>query len=90
MLDDTVENKTSHIAPCIPIYVMESVLDNAAISLGDAISGEDIGDILSGQQNTMPLAKEITEEELEKMSAFSDFLQDLPGLEDLGEKKDSE
>ena len=82
--------KADLISACIPIYVMESVLEKASISMGNAISGEDIGDIVSGQQNTMPLTKEITEEELEKMSAFSDFLQDLPGLEDLGDKPNSE
>ena len=57
--------------------------------MGNAISGEDSGEFSPDLKNTMPLSKKITEEEIQKMSAFSDFLQDLPGLEDLGEKSDS-
>lgn len=87
--EDTDDYKADSINACIPIFVQENVLEKAAISMGNAISGEESTEIATDIKNTMPLSKKITEEEIQKMSAFSDFLQDLPGLEDLGEKSDS-
>ena len=87
--EDTDDYKADSINACIPIFVQENVLEKAAISMGNAISGEESTEIATDIKNTMPLSKKITEEEIQKMAAFSDFLQDLPGLEDLGEKSDS-
>jgi bifunctional DNase/RNase len=89
MIEDSNNDNSRGINACIPIFVQENVLEKAAISMGNAISGEDSGEFSPDLKNTMPLSKKITEEEIQKMSAFSDFLQDLPGLEDLGEKSDS-
>ena len=89
MIEDSNNDNSRGINACIPIFVQENVLEKAAISMGNAISGEDSGEFSPDIKNTMPLSKKITEEEIQKMSAFSDFLQDLPGLEDLGEKSDS-
>lgn len=87
--EDTDDYKADSINACIPIFVQENVLEKAAIAMGNAISGGESTEIATDIKNTMPLSKKITEEEIQKMSAFSDFLQDLPGLEDLGEKSDS-
>lgn len=65
----------------VPIYVEDGVLDKAGI-LMDKESDEGIGNEIAqgrGRQGT----RAITEEEMRSMSAFSDFIQDLPGLEDI-------
>ncbi len=67
----------------VPILVDESVLEKAGIVM-DKDGGTDTpepGAPAKGSSSRKPLSKE----ELERMSAFSEFLQDLPGLEDLGE-----
>ena len=57
-----------------PIYAEESVLDRAGVLL----SAE--GEVVVGDNR----ASSVTEEELEKLSAFSDFIGELD-LDDLGE-----
>ncbi len=73
----------------VPIYVEDGVLDRAGI-LMDA-DGKDGDDALTppGQRRARPGQRSVTQEEIDKMSAFSEFLQDLPGLEDLGKKSES-
>ncbi len=70
-----------------PIFVEDQVLERAGVTL-DA-DGNDEGDESSRQPRRRPRSaqKGVSAEEIEKMSAFSDFLQDLPGLEDLGKKE---
>ena len=62
----------------VPIYVDESVLDRAGVILnaeGEVVSVE-------GEPST------VTEEELEKLSAFSEFIDELD-LDDLGREQSS-
>ena len=70
-----------------PIFVEDQVLERAGVTL-DADPNEE-GDENSRQPRRRPRSaqKGVSAEEIEKMSAFSDFLQDLPGLEDLGKKE---
>ena len=67
----------------VPILVDEGVLDKAGIVM------DKDGDKDTSESGTPPKAssasKPLSKEELERMSAFTEFLQDLPGLEDLGE-----
>jgi bifunctional DNase/RNase len=72
------------IRPRIPIFVEETVLDKAGITMDRDLGKPTAG----GQKSTEP--QPVTDEEMKRMSAFSDFLQDLPGLEDLGRKPGSE
>lgn len=61
----------------VPIYVEESVLDRAGVMLNED------GEPVEGQaQGTA-----VTPEELEKLSVFSDFIDQLD-LDDLGERED--
>lgn len=65
----------------VPIYVEDGVLDKAGIMM-DQESGQAIGNEIAqgrGAQRT----RAVTEEEMRSMSAFSDFIKDLPGLEDI-------
>lgn len=67
----------------VPILVDEGVLEKAGIVM-DKDGGNDTpepGASAKASSSHKPLSKE----ELERMSAFTEFLQDLPGLEDLGE-----
>ena len=70
-----------------PIYVEDQVLERAGVTLDADVKDE--GDENSRQPRRRPRSaqKGVSAEEIEKMSAFSDFLQDLPGLEDLGKKE---
>ena len=69
----------------VPIYVEENVLDKAGILLdketGKPILPEDAG--AEGQQEKSP---EVKEEELRRMSAFTDFINSLD-LEDFGKQQ---
>lgn len=72
----------------VPIFADESVLDKAGISLTHG-EGEEF--VMDNQQpeneNKMPEGKgKVSEEELGKLSAFSDFLNSLD-LEDFGKYK---
>ena len=68
----------------MPIYVEEGVIEKAGITM-DGDTSTPISDRLrpsSASPSNAP--KPVTDEEIEKLSAFSEFLADLPGLEDLG------
>ena len=67
----------------VPILVDESVLEKAGIVM-DKDGGTDTPEPGASAKASSP-RKPLSKEELERMSAFSEFLQDLPGLEDLGE-----
>ena len=60
----------------VPIYADESVLERAGVMLNAGGEGLEEGERPAG----------VTEEELEKLSAFSDFIEELD-LDDLGESK---
>ena len=65
----------------VPIYVEDGVLDKAGIKM-DKEGEEGIGnETAEGRGGRGPRA--VTEEELRSMSAFSEFIKDLPGLEDI-------
>ena len=64
----------------VPILVEEGVLEKAGIVM-DKDGSKEAGDSLT----TPDAPKTLSKEEIERMSAFSEFLQELPGLEDLGE-----
>ena len=61
----------------VPIYANESVLDRAGVMLNE--EGEQVDDA-----ETPPA---VTAEELEKLSAFSDFIDELD-LDNLGDNDD--
>ena len=69
----------------VPIFVEDGVLDKAGIVM-DKDSGKPMGeDVVRKKERTgSTRAKSVSEEEIKSMSAFSEFIQDLPGLEDLG------
>ena len=67
----------------VPILVAEGVLDKAGIVM-DKDGGKDATEA-GGSPRTPSAPKTLSKEELERMSAFTEFLKDLPGLEDLGE-----
>ena len=73
----------------VPIYVEEGVLEKAGITMdGDASLPltERAKPVSDDARDSTP----VTDEEIQKMSAFSDFLQDLPGLEEFGGNPSSE
>ena len=69
----------------VPIYAEEPVLDKAGISLDRA---EDTGELTleEGGAEVEYKSRKISEEELKKLSAFSDFIDSLD-LEDFGKHK---
>jgi bifunctional DNase/RNase len=70
----------------VPILVDESVLERAGIAM-DQETGKPAGEnLMQYREGKTPTRQAVTEEELRGMSAFSDFLKDLPGLEDLGDR----
>ena len=72
----------------VPILVDESVLERAGIAM-DKETGKPAGEnLVQHREGKAPTRQAVTEEELQGMSAFSDFLKDLPGLEDLGDRSD--
>jgi len=68
----------------VPIYVEESVLEKAGILMdketGKVVSGTERS---GGNRDNAPVDKA----EVEKLSAFADFISGLEGLEDLGPGK---
>ena len=69
----------------VPIFVEDIVLEKAGIVMDKDSGkppGEDVVRKRDGANSSRP--KSISEEEIKSMSAFSEFIQDLPGLEDLG------
>ena len=73
----------------VPILVEEGVLEKAGIVMNK--DGKQAATDAGGLPTTTAAAPQApSEEELKRMSAFSEFLKDLPGLEDLGEAPRSE
>ena len=66
----------------VPIFVEERVLERAGVVVDGNVEEE--GGEGSPRRRSRPTRQGVSAEELEKMSAFSEFLEDLPGLEDLG------
>ncbi len=69
----------------VPIYAEESVLDKAGISL-DKDAGTDEAAIEGGASGAEPKGRKISDEELGKLSIFTDFIDTLD-LEDFGKNK---
>mgnify|MGYP001162154146 FL=1 len=71
----------------VPIFVEDGVLEKAGIVI-DPETGKPSSEEKSismgnlGSRRSRP----VSEDEMKSMSAFSDFIKDLPGLEDLGDK----
>ncbi len=68
----------------VPIYVEDVVLEKAGILIdkdGEPVDPQDA----SAGPAAQP--KELSAEEEQRLSAFSDFLKDLPGLEELGKRE---
>ena len=68
----------------VPIFVEDGVLEKAGIMM-DRESGKPLGEDITRKKERSGGArsKAVTEEEIKSMSAFSEFLKDLPGLEEL-------
>ena len=68
----------------VPILVEDGVLDKAGIMM-DRESGKPLGEdvVRKKERSGGTRSKTVTEEEMRSMSAFSEFLKDLPGLEEL-------
>jgi bifunctional DNase/RNase len=77
--------KGHEIRSKVPIFVVEGVLEKAGVMM-DHETGKPV------EESPLPKSERVggeaitavTDEEMERMSAFSDFLQDLPGLEEIG------
>ena len=82
---ETLSDTGAEIRSKVPIFVEEGVLEKAGIVM-DKETGKPVD---GGTTDTGGTQRPVTEEELRGMSAFSDFLKDLPGLEELGERSDS-
>jgi len=68
----------------VPIYVEEGVIETAGITMENDITTP-IGDrVKPSYPGSSRAPTPVTEDEMKKLSAFSEFLADLPGLEDLG------
>ena len=72
----------SGVRPRVPIYVEEGVLERAGVVVDGNV--EESSEASQPRRRPRPARQGVTEEEMEKLSAFSEFLEDLPGLEDLG------
>jgi bifunctional DNase/RNase len=86
--DGASERNTMHLR--VPIFVEDGVLEKAGILMdsdSDKLLIEEKTPRHEGR--AAPTQRAVTEEEVQKMSAFSDFLRDLPGLEDLGSPSDT-
>ncbi len=67
-----------------PILVEDAVLDRAGVSTN--VDGEELpaeGTPPGPRRSRPGRPRSVTQEEIERMSAFSEFLEDLPGLEDI-------
>ena len=74
---------TADVRSKVPIYVEERVLERAGVVVDGNVE-EEGSESSSPRRRPRPTRQGVTEEEMEKLSAFSEFLEDLPGLEDLG------
>ncbi len=74
----------------VPIFVEDGVLEKAGIVI-DPDTGKPTSDenpsVIGNRERGK--ARPVSEDEMKSMSAFSDFIKDLPGLEDLGDKNPS-
>jgi bifunctional DNase/RNase len=68
----------------VPIYVEDGVIEAAGITMEGDITTPLPDRIKPSYPEASRASKPVTEDEMEKLSAFSEFLADLPGLEDLG------
>jgi bifunctional DNase/RNase len=68
----------------VPIYVEEGVIEKAGITMEGDINTPIADRIKPSEPGSTRASKPVTEDEMAKLSAFSEFLADLPGLEDLG------
>ena len=68
----------------VPIYVEEGVIEKAGITMESDITTSPSDKTRPSSPRQARTPKPVTEEEIQKLSAFSEFLEDLPGLEDLG------
>ena len=70
----------------VPIYADESVLDKAGIVLERETEGGDVLDNIDGAGEVSEKRKKASEDEISKMSAFRDFIDNLD-LEDFDKRK---
>ena len=68
----------------VPIYVDETVLDKASVTLDE--SGTPI---IEEEKEGAEASQAVKEEDLKRMSAFTEFIKTLD-LEDLGSSKETE
>ena len=68
----------------VPIYAEESVLDKAGISLDKDAGADEL--VEGGASGAEPKGRKISDEELGKLSIFTDFIDTLD-LEDFGKNK---
>ena len=73
---------SSDVRSKAPIYVEERVLERAGVVVDGSAGASSEGQ--QPRRRPRPNRGGVSPEEIEKLSAFSDFLEDLPGLEDLG------
>lgn len=78
------DDKRYEIRSKVPIYVEEGVIEKAGITMEGDISTPVSDRLRPSSAGPSGAPKPVTDEEIEKLSAFSEFLADLPGLEDLG------
>jgi len=74
------------VRTAVQIFVEDAVLEKAGIMM-DHESGKPLSeDVLPKKERSGGArSRAVTEEEIKSMSAFTEFLKDLPGLEDLDE-----
>ena len=72
----------SDVRSKVPIFVEDRVLERAGVVVDGNV--EESSEASQPRRRQRPAQQGVTEEEMEKLSAFSEFLEDLPGLEDLG------
>jgi bifunctional DNase/RNase len=73
----------------VPIFVEEIVLEKAGVTMDNDTSNPP-SERAKRPERKSRAPKPVTEDEMKKMSAFSEFLEDLPGLEELGGNPASE
>jgi uncharacterized protein len=78
------EDSRFQIRSKVPIYVEEGVIEKAGITMEGDINTPIADRIKPSEPGSTRASKPVTEDEMTKLSAFSEFLADLPGLEDLG------
>lgn len=77
------------VRPKVPIFVEEAILEKAGVEMdNDTTVSRPERQKRPEQKSREP--KPVTDDEIQRMSAFSDFLQDLPGLEEFGGNPSSE